>query len=114
MTWFRNDTVRTARKPHTCDAGCRQPIMPGEPYLRIAGVWEGDFFSATMHADCSDLSDALRECFDPYGEGMPWSLVECFSEAGLSSRERDEILSEVRGSYPRAVCRLELAMREWS
>lgn len=113
VTWFRADKLITARTTKACDAGCRQPIVPGERYIKIAGVWEGDFCSALMHEDCHDLHEALRDCFDPYGEGMPFSTLECFADAGLSARDRGKILAEHRGHYPRAVCRLELAMRKW-
>lgn len=110
---FHTSSKHTARKPHKCAGGCRQPIVAGESYYRIAGSFEGDFYAAKMHVDCYDLRAALYWEFAPEGEGMPFSIYEAFSDAGLREREVAGMLAPVRGLYPRAVCRLELQMRDW-
>lgn len=110
---FHTDRTVTARKSYTCNAGCCQPIMPGERHSRYAGSWDGSFYDGRMHEDCFGLHEGLRSYFDPDNDGMDFSTLEEFAAAGLSADERQDMLDEFRGFYPHAVCRLEFAMRNW-
>jgi hypothetical protein len=40
--------VKAARKQYAC-GGCRDPILPGTPYERQAGVEDGQFFVFRSH-----------------------------------------------------------------
>ena len=40
--------VKAARNQYAC-GGCRDPILPGQPYERQAGVEDGKFFTFRSH-----------------------------------------------------------------
>jgi len=48
---FRSET-RRARKSHRCDE-CYTPILPGETYEYVSGIWDGEPDSHHFHAACS-------------------------------------------------------------
>jgi hypothetical protein len=53
--------VRAARKQFAC-GGCRDPILPGQPYERQTGVEDGKFFTFRVHAVCPcDAAEAERQ-----------------------------------------------------
>ena len=43
--------VKACRKPHNCE-WCGEIINIGEPAIRVAGVWDGDFGSYYLHHEC--------------------------------------------------------------
>lgn len=51
-----------ARRPRRCPE-CRVEIPAGAHYVRHAGIFDGDFFSAVQCAACEDLGVRLLESF---------------------------------------------------
>lgn len=52
------ETKPKARKPHRCDQ-CFQNVDIGELYLRVEGIWEGEFSKYKSHIDCQKVADAI-------------------------------------------------------
>lgn len=108
---FRSETEYASRKPHRCDY-CRGTIPAGTRYLKIAGEWQGDFYSARGHIDCRDLWNALYDEYADHGEGMAFDLPVVLREA-VSPCEAQESLDTHRGYFPHAVNRIEWRLRDW-
>lgn len=109
MTFQCKTLVRASRKQHRCEY-CRCMIPTGASYCRLAGEYEGVFFSVSGHVDCCDMWNAAYPVYAEYSEGMPFDLYEavCGDEA------RDYALYELgqwRGQFPHAVCRIELRLQ---
>ena len=60
MSDFNSTRAVRARKPHRCRE-CGRAIDPGERYWKVAGMWEGDFFT---HTDCDHCHAARRIVWD--------------------------------------------------
>lgn len=110
MNSFQSVTTHTAHKPHRCNY-CRSTIATGTPYLKIAGRWQGDFYSGKGHQDCRALWHRLY--FDwAHDEGMDWNLAEVLTES-CERVKAAEALNFWRGDFPHAVNRLEFRLRDW-
>ena len=110
MTYFATKSTVTGRKWHRC-AFCQCSIQPETVHLKMAGKWQGDFYSNRGHIDCEALWIAL---FDEYGddsEGMEHNL--CNVLASWSACEVQQSLDLQRGFTPHAVNRLEWMLRDW-
>jgi hypothetical protein len=100
---FRTETTHVARKEHRCDY-CGDAIVSGTAYIRIAGHWNGDFYTAKGHLDCIEMwNDAYSYWADP-GEGMDFNLSEACDDW--------QALVEWRGLYPHVICRIELSQQK--
>lgn len=101
---FRSKTEQTAKKAHHCDYCC-QKIDPGVRYVKIAGVWEGDFYTLKGHVDCLGL---WLELYDTWAsdEGMNSDIAEVFSDAGDIPAAK-ESMDAARAMFPEAVARIE-------
>jgi hypothetical protein len=109
MSDFQSETLHVARVSHRC-AHCRCAIPAGSQYIKIAGRWQGDFYSGKAHHDCRNLWNELyADWSDPWG-GMPWDIPELFSESGDVGGVQAE-LDARRGFVPHAVTRIELRLR---
>ena len=64
-----SETTQAARKEYQCTE-CRQPIMPGETYVRIFGVWDGVARTYFNCERCNDLAAAFQDV------GYCWSIGE--------------------------------------
>lgn len=71
---FHSSSERRARKPYRCEEG-RCTISPGEQYVRVAGVWEGEFYSGRFCRRCTTMRAEAWSAFSwdedsspPYGE----------------------------------------------
>jgi hypothetical protein len=70
-----NET-RKARKQHRC-IWCGEPILPGETYAYVRGVFEGDPQSNHYHQECDKACDAWAAAeggsceFSPYDNVRP-------------------------------------------
>lgn len=69
---YRED-YRKARKQHTC-CECQMPILPGERYQEVFGIWDGD---AALHRTCA-VCQWFRE-----------RLIEAELDAGCRRYEAD-------------------------
>lgn len=97
MTFYSEQT-RTARKAHVCQS-CSKRIEPGETYLRGAGVWEGDFWSAAFHPDCRAWE--VKLCHEGDLLSDEWmSLAEWVAE---DRRSLDGAPESVRARFPETV-----------
>jgi hypothetical protein len=79
---FHSKKVVTARTPKRCqETGL--PIRPGDKYVRMAGVWEGDFYSCTMLPEVAEVADrTLARVWQRDGEGLQiGGLVEYLHES---------------------------------
>lgn len=71
MNDFQTKTTPKARKPHRCEESrCRRTrdILPGQVYVRIAGSYEGDFYTSIL---CTRCDRAYRRCRDRFGPYPP-------------------------------------------
>jgi hypothetical protein len=58
--------ARRARKPHKC-CDCGAEIKPGDEYLSIFGVWEGEAESFCMCLLCEDMRTQCEFACVPLG-----------------------------------------------
>jgi len=66
-----SDETRTARKQYLCDQ-CLQPVVPGQKYRRLRGIWEGTPSIFRSHAECEDAAAQMRDYHDLLpDEGVP-------------------------------------------
>ena len=77
MSDFYASKVVTALVEHECEERCT--IKPGTKYVRIAGRWEGDFYTAKLCVRCDRLHTKVRSKFDcdvdeypAFGELLSW------------------------------------------
>lgn len=71
-TFYHSIRIRAARRDHSCGY-CYRTIHKGEPYLRNAGVWEGDFWNAKECTHCSAFSAILNRVDSDYeGDLLGW------------------------------------------
>ena len=55
---FNHEETVTARKAHRCEesgGGCTKKIRAGDAYTKLAGLFDGDFYSAKLCARCARL-----------------------------------------------------------
>lgn len=99
-------SFHSARKRHLCDH-CVQPIMTGQRYMRLRGIWDGAPGVFRAHEDCHFAAEEWRHNNDPMGdEGClltadiqredHWWLVNEFPEVA----ERLEICAWALPEYP--------------
>jgi hypothetical protein len=77
---FWRETTQTARLVHRCD-DCHFPIIPGEEYVTISGVWDGEFATYRSHVLCNMLAARLR---DDEGCRYVGNLCETVNEVNLT------------------------------
>ena len=76
-------TITKSRKPHRCH-WCGERIEVGESYIRIAGVWSGDFGVSSWHPECDEVFKALT-----WQETSEWDLQDGF-DPGMYKRGSKE------------------------
>lgn len=62
---FQTKELRKARCQHQC-ACCFRIVNPGEQYMKVAGQFEGDFYSAKTCMACDSLIDLIWASAGPY------------------------------------------------
>lgn len=62
-----------ARKCHKCFE-CDHPILPGEKYQRVTGLWDGQWESIATCSCCAKTRCALSRELS-YGECVPFGLL---------------------------------------
>ena len=77
--------IGAIRKAFYCTE-CGQRVDVGEPAVRRAGTFEGDFWSDRAHPDCHEAALAWINHFDLYGEPWP-GLAEDIANGGLTREE---------------------------
>ena len=65
--FYCSQLVLASRKLHVCD-GCLNFIPVGCAYERVSGVFQGDFFSSKMCAECVQHLDECASCQDSVAE----------------------------------------------
>lgn len=106
MTFLTETIIRRGRKPHCCDH-CAGTIPAGDPSKKIAGHWDGHFYTARAHLDCATLWSEVYPIYGDDREGMPLDLMEAMD--GDEAREiKQATYDHYRGHYPHVICRLEL------
>lgn len=99
-TEFWNERlVKRARKTHTCGE-CHRQIETGEPYLYIAGVWDGDFGTHKICHDCQSVIDAF------FCNGYVFEQVWEFLDEHVREADGDLSESKIAGLTPRALERV--------
>lgn len=85
------ETRPKAKKRHKCDE-CRGWIEPGETYLAVRGVWDGDPLSFKQCPDCLDLIEWAKkqsECLClSFGE-VHSVIIEDSHESGDDAYKRE-------------------------
>jgi len=78
-----NQQIIQARKQHKCNE-CYQPILPGQKYEYVTGLWEQGFDRFRTCLACVEVRDKF---FCSYIYGQVWSdLSECeFSLADIEA-----------------------------
>ena len=74
MNEFFSESTPVARKPHRCEeSGCRRTrdIAPGTRYVRIAGKFDGDFWTALLCTRCRRAHTRAWKRFNPHHEEGP-------------------------------------------
>ena len=71
------DTVRKARREHTC-CECHQVIKIGEKYHLLKGCWEGKWDEYKTCIDCQVLREEIGTLYrgdelPPFGELSEWA-----------------------------------------
>lgn len=75
-------TIRRARKFHKC-CECQHPIVPGEDYEHIKGIWDGDSSEYKTCLCCAKARCAIRSKLDLNSDeciifgGLMEAMVEC-------------------------------------
>lgn len=67
MTFLREQTVKSTRRVHRCEA-CGQPMAIGSEAYRWFGVVEGQFYSIIYHPDCREAENALNDLHETWGD----------------------------------------------
>ena len=108
---FHNETLGVARKNYKCEH-CAKLIAAGASHTKVAGKFDGEFYSVRVHSDCHQLWGKVFENWgDPY-DGMPYRFSDVFVESGDPIGSQAE-LDEWRGLFPHAVCRVEFHLRKF-
>ncbi len=81
---FSREQRRKARKPHRCGE-CFRTIAPGEPYIYVSGLMDGDFVVARQCEHCAAAATLLEnhcrgfvyggvaeDLEDHFGQLVPW------------------------------------------
>ncbi|MDD4950948.1 MAG: hypothetical protein PHV85_00210 [Desulfovibrionaceae bacterium] len=55
---FFHRSTPVAKKTHCCEE-CGQEIKPGQRYVRIVGVWDGDFSAHKQCLSCEQIGIAM-------------------------------------------------------
>lgn len=100
-------TRHTAAKDHKCEC-CERTIPKGSTYVRLAGVYEGGFWSLKCHADCAEAWWVFPQVL-----GCGWdefSMQYVIELDMMTADEAQDTLNRVRGFYPHVVCRLERSL----
>ncbi len=81
-----NETDRKARKQHECDS-CSGPIVKGEIYRYVSGVFDGSGFSLKQCAECKAAHDKFAEIHHehPSVQDLFEALDRCVKEDGPTS-----------------------------
>lgn len=59
-----DERIRKANKQHKCYE-CHSPIVKGEKYHDIKGLWDGRFDNFKIHKDCQEFRLTLEKDFSP-------------------------------------------------
>ena len=84
-----------ARKQHKC-AECISPIVKGERYYYVKGLWEGRFDSFKFHKDCHDFRQMITPTYqrnwdDYIAFGMLFEAIEyVFEDTNFLDQWKDE------------------------
>ena len=104
---FRTETIiKSGRTSHICDY-CGGTIPAGSRSQKIAGRWDGDFYSARGHLDCNALWNEVYHIYADDYEGMQFDLMEAM-DADEDREIKQATYDLYRGRYPHVICRLEL------
>lgn len=52
MSFNSTREIEACRKPHRCH-WCGEIIAKGQPAVRVAGTWDGDFGQSYYHPECN-------------------------------------------------------------
>ncbi|WP_293857406.1 hypothetical protein [uncultured Alsobacter sp.] len=83
---FTTRSVKAARKPHVCEQ-CGKGIAIGDPYRRVSGVWEGDFYTQALHGECLDAGNLYALEHGLAADEWPW-----FAQMNLEREDRTWLL----------------------
>lgn len=97
MDQFFGESTCRAIKQHRCDS-CQKPILVGEEYIRMAGKYEGEFWSGKNHPECRKAEIGLAQLHDLCG-GEDWLF--------LHNLEREDV-EWVMEHHPEAYKRIEI------
>lgn len=80
---FGREQGRTARRKHEC-VDCCQAISPGEPYRRISGRYEAEWYSYAVCRGCAEVSTWIVDLCGGVLHGALWEDIhehlECVDE----------------------------------
>ena len=97
---FWNETAPVAKKPHKCDA-CRQPIEVGTRYARMAGKFDGVFFTVIQHEECRAAEIAIAREKGLFG-GEDWVHLNDLDEPDdllWLEQEHPVVFSRIKEQY---------------
>lgn len=80
--------VAAARRLRVCEQ-CGRSILPGSPYRRGAGKYDGEMYSTATHPECHEAAQAYARMSNSWGEDYPW-----FQHMDLEPEDREWLLKE--------------------
>jgi len=75
MPTLYSEVIRKARKTHKC-VECYSPIIKGEKYYDVKGLWDGSFSSFKFHKDCHDFRRLIEpEYSRTWDDYIPYGML---------------------------------------
>ena len=108
MEEFQCETpVKSLRKQKVCEM-CKTAIPVGSPAIHIAQVFEGEFYSHTVHQDCREAWNWFYATCD-FDDPVSWDIFEAFIAENFN--DGIDFLNAARGYFPHVVNRIEFLIR---
>ena len=97
---FYREKIVKARKKHKCHE-CYQPILPGEEYETVTGMWDGRIYTHKTCSACVEIRNKLCDCW-------------LFENVWEQIRELDDIdVSDMDGLSMTAINKMQKMYFDW-
>jgi len=98
--------VKSLRKQKVCEM-CKTTIPVGSPAIHTAQVFDGEFYSHTVHQDCREAWNWFYATCG-FDDPVTWDIFEAFMAENFN--EGIDLLNAARGYFPHVVNRIEFRM----
>jgi hypothetical protein len=108
VSFYRERRIKAVRKARPCIA-CGSRVEVGQPALDCSGHFDGDFWSATYHAECRRAEEGLNKIHetlwsdewlalsDMEWDDWPWLIVDhpvVAERMGITAARFEEVSAE--------------------